>query len=212
MIVHAWGAGGSNDAADATGLVKGGVGGYSRATFTVTAGTKYAVIVGEGAHGLSRAGYGFGGAGQGSAHQHNGGGLSGLFTGITGVVAADTSRALVVAGGGGAGGQSGGGGNASQGGNGNETAYAGGQGSMNGIAATGTQFSGNGGGGGGYAGGSGLGLGGKGGTGYVAGSGTSTSLQNATRPSLVVPGSTINQYVSPAGQPGQHGLVVVEFS
>jgi hypothetical protein len=212
MTVHAWGGGGSNDAAASTGLVKGGVGGYSRATFTVTPATQYAVVVGEGAHGLSRAAYGFGGAGQGAAHQHNGGGLSGIFTGTTAVVAADTGRALLVAGGGGAGGQSGGGGSASQGGNGNEAAYAGGQGSMSGIAATGTQFSGNGGGGGGYAGGSGLSLGGKGGTGYVAGSGTSTSLQNATRPSLVVPGSTIDEYVSPAGQSGQHGLVVVEFA
>ena len=212
MTVHAWGAGGSNDAADANGLVKGGVGGYTKATFTVTAGTQYSVVVGEGAHGLSRAAYGFGGAGQGAVHQHNGGGLSGVFTGTTAVAAGDTSRALVVAGGGGAGGQSGGGANASQGGNGNETAYAGGQGTMAGIAATGTQFSGNGGGGGGYAGGSGLSLGGKGGTGYVAGSGTATSIQSATRPSLTVPGSTASQYVAPAGQSGKHGLVVVEFS
>lgn len=212
MVVHAWGAGGSNDAPDATGLVKGGVGGYTRATFAVVAGTQYKVVVGEGAHGLSRAAYGFGGAGQGAAHQHNGGGLSGVFTGTTAVVATDTARAMVVAGGGGAGGQSGGGGNASQGGNGNESAYAGGGANMAGIAATGTQFSGNGGGGGGYAGGIGLGLGGKGGTGFIAGSGTSTLTQNATRPSLTVPGSTVSQYVSPAGQPGQHGLVVVEFS
>ncbi len=212
MTVHAWGAGGCNDAASDAGLVKGGVGGYTRATFTVTPGTQYSVVVGEGAHGLNRAAYGFGGAGQGAAHQHNGGGLSGIFTGTTTIVAGDTARALVVAGGGGAGGQWGGGGGASQGGNGNEATYSGGEANMQGVAATGTQYAGNGGGGGGYAGGSGLGLGGKGGTGFVHGSGTSTSIQAATRPSLIVPGSTLDQYVAPAGQPGRPGLVVVEFS
>lgn len=223
MVVHVWGAGGCNDAAADSGLVKGGVGGYSRGTFAVTPGTQYSVVVGEGAHGLARSAYGFGGAGQGAAHQHNGGGLSGVFTGTTAVLATDTARALVVAGGAGAGGQSGGGGNATQGGNGNEVAYAGGQPNMAGIAATGSQFSGNGGGGGGFAGGGGLSLGGKGGTGIVhsAGTpvsgqahaqGTSVSVQNATRPSLIVPGSTLSEYVSPAGQPGRPGLVVVVFS
>lgn len=212
MTVYAWGAGGGNDAPSDSGLIKGGVGGYSRATFAVTAGTQYSVVVGEGAHGLSRAAYGFGGAGQGAAHQHNGGGLSGIFTGTTTIVATDTAKALIVAGGGGAGGQSGGGGNASQGGNGNEATYSGGGANMAGINASGSQFSGNGGGGGGYAGGTGLGLGGKGGSGYIAGSGTSTLISNATRPSLIVPASTIDQYVAPAGQPGRPGLVVVTFA
>jgi len=222
MVIYAWGAGGCNDAPGDTGAIKGGVGGYSRCTFVVTAGAQYTVMVGEGAHALARRTYGFGGAGQGAAHQHNGGGLTGIFTGTGAVAATDFARALVIAGGGGAAGQSGGGGNAAQGGNGNEAAWSGTTADFQGVDSVGGVTSGNGGGGGGRYGGQGLGLGGKGGTGFCHTAatpnggahvnGTAELVSSAIRPSLTVPGSTLDEYVNPAGQSGRPGVLVVVFS
>lgn len=224
MLVHAWGGGGGNDDPSDTGLVKGGVGGYCKCTFPVVPGTQYSVVVGEGHNGLARRAYGFGGAGQGQAHNHVGGGLSGIFTGTTTVGAGDFARALVIAGGGGAGGQSGGGRNAVQGGNGNESAYSGTTADFQGVDATGGVDFGNGGGGGGRFGGGALSLGGKGGTGFCHTSGTSNggtplhafgtanTIASATRPSLVVPGSTAPEYVAGTGQSGKPGLVVIIYT
>jgi hypothetical protein len=216
-----WGAGGSNDAAEVGGAVKGGVGGFTWGALTVTSGQKFAVVVGEGAHGLARRAYGFGGAGQGSAHQHNGGGLSGIFynNGYTsvGLAAGDTGRAIAIAGGGGCGGQSGAGANSSQGGNGNDPGSAGGSSNMQGADAHGTQNSGEGGGGGGYLGGTGLNLGGKGGTGYLVPAAmlgtlnTDYGMSHSIRPSLVIPESSRPEYQTGVGGSGQPGLVVIEW-
>lgn len=216
-----WGAGGSNDAPDASGAVKGGVGGFTYGKMAVTAGQKLAIVVGEGAHGLARRAYGFGGAGQGSAHQHNGGGLSGIFYNngypSIGLQAGDTGRAIAIAGGGGCGGQSGGGNNGSQGGNGNDAGSAGGSSTMQGADAYGTQSNGEGGGGGGYSGGTGLGLGGKGGTGYLAAAamlgtlGTDYGMSYSIRPSLIIPESSRPEYQTGVGGSGQPGLVVLEW-
>lgn len=222
MTVHAWGAGGSNDAPSDSGVVKGGVGGYAKGVFTVTAGTQYTVVVGEGQHGLARRAYGFGGLGQGSAHNHNGGGLSGVFTGTSPVVETDFARALVIAAGGGSAGQSGNGASASQGGNGGDPARSGSTANFQGIDATGGQTSGNGGGGGGRYGGQGIGLGGKGGTSFVHSAATpnggahanasSNELAFAAFPSLIVPKINLDEYVAPAAQSGRPGLVVIVFA
>lgn len=212
MRVSCWGAGGSSDGIGTQVTVSGGAGGFAKATFAVTPGTKYKIMVGEGVHNKAGRTFGFGGAGQGTAHQHNGGGLSGVFDGENSVTESSSHRALIIAGGGGAGGQSGGGANATQGGNGGEDGRSGGQDNMRGIDGTGTLYAGNGGGGGGYRGGSGMGLGGKGGTSYIDDSAVSAgTMSEAKYPSTVVPGSSSEDYIAPYGSPGNHGLVVIEF-
>lgn len=212
MECKVWGAGASSDAIGASVVLSGGVGGYTSGTFTVVPGTKYTAVVGYGKHNLAGRAYGFGGLGQGAAHQHAGGGLSGIFTGITPVLVSDAARALVVAGGGGAGGQSGGGSNGVQGGNGNDPGSSGGKTDFQGNDSTGGVSSGGGGGGGGYVGGIALGLGGKGGTGFLHGSATAGAVQYAVRPSLVVPNSGDPDYDSPAGLPGNPGLIIIKWS
>ena len=218
-----WGAGGSNDAAEVGGAVKGGVGGFTWGTYPITTPSiKLVIVVGEGAHGLARRAYGFGGAGQGSAHQHNGGGLSGIFKNVgtpaPGAVGAnDQSRAIAIAGGGGSGGQTGGGGGAVQGGNGNDPASAGGSANMQGSDATGGQYDGEGGGGGGYVGGGSLSRAGKGGLGHLDGTvngGTVAGdygMTSSAWPSLVIPQSSRPEYQTGVGGSGQPGLVVIEW-
>lgn len=207
MTVKCWGAGGSQD-----GGIPGGVGGYTTATIAVTAGDEYAVIVGQGQHDLKGWPFGFGGYGQGPAHQHNGGGLSGVFTGSSPVTDGDTARAVAIAGGGGSAGQSGGGRNGRIGGNGNDTGSAGGMSTMLAQGATGGVSSGGGGGGGGYAGGASWGLGGKGGTGFTVAGATGTAVTGAAYPSQSVPNSSDADYDGSAGQQGKPGLVVVSFA
>lgn len=208
MEIKCWGAGGSWD-----GGIDGGVGGFSKGTKAVTAGDQFTVVVGQGQNDLAGRTYGFGGYGQGGAHQHNGGGLSGVFSGATPVVAADTGRALVVAGGGGASGQSGGNRNRQDGGNGNDVGSSGGgTGYMQGNDSSGGVSSGNGGGGGGYQGGAGWGLGGKGGTGYTAAGLTSVAVQSTAWPGRTVPNSGDADYDGQAGKPGTSGLVIITFS
>lgn len=212
MKVECWGAGGSSDYPGSNVVLSGGVGAYAWGEFTVSEGDDFSVVVGRGEHGLLGRAYGFGGAGQGTAHQHNGGGLSGVFTGTGTVIASQDSRALVIAGGGGAGGQSGNGVNGVQGGNGGDPSRSGGMSDFQGADSTGGVSSGGGGGGGGRRGGESLGLGGKGGTSYLDASKTAGALAYAAYPSLNVPGSTKDNYDSPAGRPGESGLVVVTFS
>jgi hypothetical protein len=207
MTVKAWGAGGSND-----GGLAGGCGGYCMGTIAVTAGQVYRIVVGRGVLAFTGRPYGFAGAGQGTAHQVNGGGLSGIFSGAGAVLATDAARALIIAGGGGAGGGSTSPAQNIQGGNGGDPTRSGGMPNFQGADATGTLFVGNGGGGGGYNGGSGLGLGGNGGTNFIAGTVTSPTNSYTAYPSLIVPGSTDVDYLPEVGQPNKSGLIVVTFS
>jgi len=215
MTVKCWGAGGADDLPGHPVVLKGGVGAYAKATFTVTPGDQFMVVVGQGVHGkYGVRPYGFAGAGSTDFHQLNGGGLSGIFTGNTPVLATDASRARLIAGGGGAAGQSGNGSNGVQGGNGNDTASgrAGGGADFNGSNGTPGQFAGQGGGGGGYNGGIALGLGGKGGTNFNHASASSVVHDQAAHPSTTVPQNTDPDYQNEAGQPGKPGLVVVTFA
>lgn len=205
MKIKAWGAGGSED-----GGVFGGAGGFTEATIPVSTGEVFAILVGEGAINKAARTFGFGGAGQGAAHQHNGGGLSGVFTTSATVTAADFARAVAIAGGGGAGGQSGGGGNANPGGPGNGTG-SGTRVDMQGIDSTGSQFSGNGGGGGGYKGGAGKGLGGYGGSGFVVGTATASQILASTVGQSDPPSTNDADYKSGVGRMNQPGRVVLEL-
>lgn len=200
-----WGAGGSQD-----GGIVGGAGGYTEALINVTPGDIWAIIVGEGVDNKSSRTFGFGGAGQGVAHQHNGGGLSGVFTTGDPVLSSEYARAIAIAGGGGAGGQSGGGGNANSGGPGNG-AGSGGQSTMQGIDGTGSQYSGGGGGGGGYRGGGHKGLGGYGGSGFVVGTAVSSSILSVTAGQADPPNTSDVDYTSGIGRSGQPGRVVIEM-
>jgi hypothetical protein len=216
MKVYCWGAGGS---------IKddkpGGVGGFAYATFPVSVGNTFTVMVG-GAGGTSTAGaYGFGGAGDIYGSFSLGGGLSGLFSGITTVLETDAARALLIAGGGGAVDSY----HNVAGGNGGDTDtnWGGGQSTMRGFP--GTSAVSNSGGGGYAGGGDGAYYAAKGGSSFLRTSGTypttgSTSggLQFTARTTpvlagqqLTVPGSTNAKYQSQAGQSGRNGLIVVEW-
>lgn len=207
MEAFLWGAGGSND-----GGIAGGVGGHTTIKIAVTPGDWYTALVGRGITNLLGSAFGFGGAGQGSAHQHNGGGGTFLLTGNTPVAVTDAARCVAVAGGGGAAGQTGGGAGAVIGGNGNDPASSGGMSNFQGNNATGSQFSGTGGGGGGYLGGSALGLGGKGGTGFLQTTRVSGTISHTARPGQTVPGSGSPYYETNIGKPGNSGLLVVLFT
>jgi len=172
--IKCWGAGGGS------GLGYGGPGGYSYGELSVTPGTTYKVVVGQGGVLMTQnAGPGdvpYGGGGQSSSlgYAGKGGGLSGVFTGsgaITFTSSTDRQRAVIIAGGSGGGGwtesNSGGGGTSGLTGGGN---YGGGGGTQSangtnpysGVSGNQMQGGGNpssgdgggaGGGGGGYYGG-----------------------------------------------------------
>ena len=207
MKVHTWGAGGSPDG------YFGGYGGYTFTHHRTASGTQYKAVVGRGGINLTTV-YGFGGTGQGVAHQHNGGGLTGLFTGTGAVSASQYTRAINIAGGGGAGGWNGSAGRS--GGNGND-ADSGGSSNMQGHEATGTVNSGQGGGGGGYRGGAykgnpGENLYGVGGSGYGKSGGLSAKKVMATKwPATGVPGPKHASYDGVAGESGQHGQMIIEW-
>lgn len=210
MRIKAWGAGGASDYPGASYVASGGVGGFVQYDLVVTPGDQYTAVIGQGGNDLVSV-YGFGGSGQGVAHNHNGGGGTFLLTGTAAATAADASRLVSAAAGGGAGGHSGGGGSAVQGGNGGGDVHVGGMPTFQGASAFGSQYSGGGGGGGGYAGGSNYGLGGNGGTNYVSSSASAVTNQGTAYPGLTVPGSTNSDYQDSAGAPGTNGLMVVEF-
>ncbi len=180
------GAGGGPD------RLPGGRGGYSSVTIATTPGQPFTIIVGQGGVNLTNV-FGFGGRGQGVAHQHNGGGLSGVFAGHAAVTAGSRSRAICIAGGGGAGSWNGSTG--SPGGDGNGV---GGNPDMQGTNATGNATSGLGGGGGGYSGGASGRQAGAGGSGYV----TPNSVKSG-----VMRVSTSNDSPAGSGQSGFHGRV-----
>ncbi len=101
--IKIWGAGGGADCSSSGGSADGGPGGYTSGTMAVTPGEVYTVVVGE-AGVLSNTGYGFGALDNGSpGNDQSGGGLSGIFTGATPVLATDAGRAILIAGGGSAG-------------------------------------------------------------------------------------------------------------
>jgi hypothetical protein len=105
--IKCWGAG------SGTGLITGGPGGYSYGELTVTPGTTYKVVVGQGgvlmaqSEGPGSVPYGGGGQSSSLGFAGKGGGLSGVFTGsgsITFTSSTDRQRAVIIAGGGGGGG------------------------------------------------------------------------------------------------------------
>ena len=216
MAVHCWGAGaGSNNGRP------GGVGGYTWGEFPCTAADQYTAVVG-GAGGFITGGtpYGFAGS---SALAASGGGLSGLFTGITPVVDTDATRAFIVAGGGGACSYNyaSPGSTATAGGNGNDTGSEGGSADFSGIDQAGSANAG----GGGYTGGSTISLAGRSGSGYrhvgsaprpVSTSGAITGTARSTPviagQQLIVPGSTGDYYQNAAGQTDKPGLIVIVWN
>ncbi len=227
MEVYCWGAGAANKYNR-----PGGVGAFAQGDFPCTAGDKFTLVVGgAGTFGAGSATpYGFGSPG--TDRICGGGGLSGLFSGITPVVDTDTARALLVAGGGGgvAYDETVPAGSGTAGGNGGDTdtAWAGGQANMRGI--TGVIPGGTNGGGGGYAGGNNNGQAGKAGTStrktagaagtspYPPPNSTAGSLEFTARSTpvtngqqLIVPGSTNEYYQDQAGLHGRHGLIVIKW-
>lgn len=160
LSIKLWGAGGGHEI---VGIGYSGAGGYTEAQFdnnVVTPGTQYTLVVGNGGNTSGRPDeftpasiYGFGSV---SGHDQ-GGGLTGLFTGIDPVLETDQARALAVAGGG-AGYENSGSGTGTNGGNGNSPT-SGGQPSMRGSTDVSPYYNGltstahRGGGGGGYFGG-----------------------------------------------------------
>ena len=201
--VYAWAAGGGPD------VYAGGFGGFTYTHHSCSAGDAYSVIVGQGGVNLTTV-HGFGGTGQGSSHQHNGGGLTGFFTGTDPLTASSSDRAVNIAGGGGAGSWNGSAGHTGK--NGNDT-DSGGNGTMQGTAATGGLSSGLGGGGGGYRGGKSVAQYGVGGSGYAAPTGilSASEVLATPWPANSVPKSTSPYYDGFAAKSGQHGLCVVEF-
>lgn len=195
MTVKAWGAGGGSNGA---GTAIGGYGGYTTATIEVEGGDKFAVVVG-GVSGFT-AKPGFGGIGGNVPNQYThagGGGLSGVFTGDTAVVATDMSRAVAVAGGGG--GYWGTLSSHGNGGNGNYSSAA--EASMQGQNHSGGISLGA--GGGGYAGGPR----GNGGKGFTVGGATGVQVLTGAQP-----GWTDPDYLDSHGGPNKPGLVIIKFT
>jgi hypothetical protein len=206
MLVKAWGAGGGPD------QNQGGYGGFTRAEYAVNPGDQFSVVVGQGGINITTV-YGFGGTGQGAAHQHNGGGLSGLFLGAAPVLPGDSGRALVIAGGGGAGGWNGSVGRIGDNGNDATSAGYGGMPDMRGQDANGTVSSGLGGGGGGYRGGASYDQWGAGGSGYTApGSLSAPVIEGTPFGTFAVPRASDPDYIPGVAMTGGRGLVVVEFT
>jgi hypothetical protein len=201
--VYLRGAGGGPD------IYAGGFGGYTFAHHSVVPGAPYSIIVGQGGVNLTTV-HGFGGTGQGTSHQHNGGGLTGIFDGDAALTASDYDRAEAIAGGGGAGSWNGSTGHTGK--NGNDT-DSGGLGTMQGQAATGGLSSGLGGGGGGYRGGKSVNQWGVGGSGYVKPDGllSASEILGTPWPSSEAPKIASPYYDGIAGLTGQNGLAVVEF-
>jgi hypothetical protein len=230
-----WGAGGlaQNGFSTSYGGQGGGSGGYMEGNLLTTPGTVYYIIVGRtgGVTGLANGGPGTGG---GAAHA---GGFSGIFSGSP---AANT--VIAIAGGGGGsgfnGGGSGGGGGFPSGGSpviggGGGTQTAGGAGYL--TAQSGSQLqggngvagdNGGGGGGGGWYGGGG-GVANPGNTGRPGGGGSSTFSSIVINPisvngnfgptganGQVTPAANEASpfWISPYGQSGQSGLVVIGYN
>ncbi len=107
MRVQAWGAGAGSSGVLPLGLGSGGAGAYAAGTLAVAPGVAYTVVVGRGGRSdnnpVIATPYGFGGKSPGLYNGSDGGGLAGLFSGNSPVVATDSGRALIVAGGGGGG-------------------------------------------------------------------------------------------------------------
>lgn len=208
-----WGAGGHGDGAESEPYPvdgRGGVGGYtSFEDLAVTPGEQFTIVVGQNLA-LGTAGvWGFGGVNSPDAHNHSGGGLSGIFTGSGTVVPTDQARAIAIAGGGGAGGADGNGTGLSRGGNGNDP-QAGGMPTMQGFNATNDRVYGKGGGGGGYSGGGTIYRNGWGGSGYVKPTVVSNpQVLYADYFAVLPPGTTSAKYADSAGQPDRNGLVVI---
>jgi gliding motility-associated-like protein len=173
--IKVWGAGGGGS--QYLGYHGGaGAGGYVEGFLNVLQGTVYTIMVGEGGatDGTSdNFSYGFGGSYRPLAFGGFGGGLSGVFSGNTSVLATDQSRALLVAGGGGGGEKGTPATDCTSGGQGGDVVFAGGMPTMQGDSPIVSAYGA--GGGGGYNGGSltlrisgnGTWYSGEGGTNYV---------------------------------------------
>ncbi|MGB3948733.1 MAG: gliding motility-associated C-terminal domain-containing protein [Bacteroidia bacterium] len=173
--VKVWGAGGGGS--QYAGYHGGaGAGGYVEGVLNVLQGNVYTIMVGEGGatDGTSdNFSYGFGGSYRPLAFGGFGGGLSGLFSGSTSILATDHSRALLVAGGGGGGEKGTPVTDCTSGGQGGDLVFAGGMPTMQGDSPIVGSY-GAGGGGGYYGGivslrlsGNGVWYAGEGGTNYI---------------------------------------------
>lgn len=227
VTIKVWGAGGGEWASTS------GAAGYSSATFNLASGALSAgqtimIIVGKGGTAtpyVSQSNiYGFGGGSLcgASAGAGQGGGLSGVFTGATPILASDASRAVIIAGGGGGSGED----DClslnfrRNGGSGNDIANAGGMPTMQGIdgnTGVGCAPSGYGGGGGGYYGGTshtrdGVGGGtfsGNGGSGFVHSTATASSILFTPEFAGNPPNMGDADYDGIAGKMDQNGFVVI---
>lgn len=205
-VVAMWGAGGGTGASGGS----GGAGGFTSGVITLTQGTTYTVLVGQG----GRAGSGgtaLGGGGGGDTYRGGGGGYTGLFEGTT---ISQAAARMMAGGGGGSGGDANNSADIEQGGAGGGT--SGQQGSPNASAyhpVPGTQTTGNApltgagrlsGGGGGYYGGEGgvdsgpYASGGGGGSGYIH---SSVSGGVTTTGDRTVPAESSNPLRGTAGTP-----------
>lgn len=207
MKAHLIGAGGGPD------QYGGGVGGYTSIHIPVLSGQQFRGMIGQGGVNLTSV-YGFGGTGQGSAHQHNGGGGTFLFTGSEAADASSYPRLLAAAGGGGAGGWNGSSGHGGL--NGNDT-ISGGAPTMQGAEANGDVSSGQGGGGGGYKGGAytgrpGENLWGVGGSGFGVPGLSAPRILSTPWPGITVPApADLTDYDGIAGLTAQHGQLIIEW-
>lgn len=225
FTAYLWGAGGG------AGPAQGGAGGYTTGTVTTSLGAGFALVVGGGGGarspnaGGTGSAYGFGGGSGNNGYGSGGGGLSGIFTGTSGVAYTDnTGRAVLVAGGGGggdydrgaAGGPGGGATGASVTNSSGGTQSAAGTGLnsgsyMQGARAGGGDEGGGAGGGGGYwGGGSGdgnSGWAGSGGSGFIGGrAGYTVSSGVTNQGSGRTPDNTGNAYYgNSAGYGGSGG-------
>lgn len=211
ITIKAWGAGGSYES-----IARGGVGGFTEATFPVAGGDQFSVMVGTGGvfgTFYPAPNYGFAGLGSPDGAQQQAGGLSGVFRGNGPILITDDARALVIAGGGGAGGVSSPSVNPVAGGNGNAVT-GGGMANFQGQNAT-NGMSGIGAGGGGFRGGTGITRSGRGGSGYIDPakiSGSINSSPDATVPSSGDPDYVKNFAGALIGTQGAPGGVVVIWS
>jgi len=213
MIIKAWGSGANEEEQCANNTGKGGPGGYTAAVLDVsasasliTAGSTVSVVVGRRVHlnetSSDVALHGFAASG--------GGGLSGVFTGAFPLIAAQYSRAVVIAGGGGSAGSQ----NASNctiGYPGNHST-GGGMNDMQGGAGAHDDLNG---GGGGYRGGLGgaWGQSGYGGDAFVRTHADvlDSRVEYQTPGTWTAPMTADPDYIGAAGASQEPGLVVIRF-
>jgi len=137
ITVKAWGAGGGGGNTS-----YGGGGGYATSTFTITAETVFAAVVGQGGQGngsgapTTSQAYGGGGANNGTTQQAYGGGTGGGYSGLFVTSTVNQTQAIIIAGAGGGGAGLGGLGDGGGGGGGEDGGEATGNAGRGGLGGT----------------------------------------------------------------------------